>query len=484
MLTTLNCATGSLAVYQPSADQPWDQRRIKHLYRRLGYGPTPDELEAALELSPQQVVDQLIDQIVDQPLPDPPEWAGWTYEDYDPDSFDDMNFQQVNGYIGEWVERMIQEGPREKLSLFWHNHFVTRYESYYCPSYLYQYHSILQEYALGNFKEMVYRIGTTPAMLIFLNGLENNKFSPNENYARELFELFTLGENNGYTQQDIVEASRALTGWNDWQGFCAPIGFRVQLFDSGQKTIFGQTYNFNHQTLIDLLFEQRGEQVAHFICSKIYRNFVNTTVDENVVAGLAQTFRENNWELAPVFRQLFRSEHFFDDYNIGTLIKSPVDMLISLIREGQFAYNNDVRGYVRWAAFNLGQNLFDPVDVAGWPGNRAWIDSNRLTGRWSMTDAFLGAFFQLDAERIRQLAIQLTDNSNSPEVIVQALVDYFLPNGLVDAAAYETATGIFKWEVPQNYYDNGQWNLGWDSAPYQVVLTLSHLARYPEFQLV
>lgn len=483
MLVTTSCANGSLDVFQPGPGKTWDQQRVKHLYRRLGYGPGPDELETALEMAPDQLVDQLIDQALAQELPPPPEWAEWRLADYPSGQFNALSFAQVNNYITQWLQSMIDNGPREKLSLFWHNHFVTSYEQYNCPAYLYQYHRILLEHALGNFREMVRRIGTTPAMLVFLNGRENTKNAPNENYARELFELFTLGVNNGYTQEDIEEASRALTGWNYVDGGYGPIRFREDTFDSGFKTIFGQTGQFDHDGLIELLFEQRGPLIARFICAKIYRNFVHPVEDEAVIAQLATVLLQNDWELAPVFRVLLKSEHFFDDYNIGTLIKSPIDLIISLVREGGFPHSPVMLNYIRYTTFNLGQALFDPVDVAGWPGNRVWIDAGRLTGRWSAADDFVLAFYQQNPERMRQLAIQLTDNSNSPEVIVQALVDFFLPKGLSAPEAYDSLTDIFRWEVPQNYYDNGTWNLGHPSAPYQVMLTLSHLARYPEFQL-
>jgi uncharacterized protein (DUF1800 family) len=180
----------------------------------------------------------------------------------------------------------------EKLALFWHNHFVTRNEDYGCPSYLYQYHKLLQQYALGNFKTFVKEIGKTPAMLVFLNGVQNTRFNPNENYARELYELFTLGRDNGYTQQDIVQTAKALTGWNSLENnqYCGRINFFPALHDPAQKTIFGKTNTYNYDTLHDLLFAERAVQISEYICGKLYRYFVSPQVDEVIVSELATIF--------------------------------------------------------------------------------------------------------------------------------------------------------------------------------------------------
>jgi uncharacterized protein (DUF1800 family) len=326
-------------------------------------------------------------------------------------------------------------------------------------------------------------MGETPAMLIFLNGLENNKFSPNENYARELFELFTLGRDNGYTQQDIVEAARALTGYNGYTSYCGPINWVDNLHDYGEKTIFGQTGTFNPYDVVRLIFEERGDLAARFICGKLYRYYVNPIEDEAIVAGLAETFKNSDWRIEPVLRQLFKSEHFFDAANMGTLVKSPYDMMVSFFREGDFPVSDEMLDWMLWSAFNLGQYLFEPPDVAGWPGNRAWIDSARLTGRWSTLDGFLYTWNEQAPERFRDFVKWLTNDSNDPEVITRAVVDHFIEGGLRRETAYAAATDVLKWEVPQNYYDNGSWNLDWQSASWQITLLLRHLVRKPEFQL-
>ncbi len=477
-----NCASGTLAPYVPSVAKPWNLARVRHLYRRIGYGSSPDQLEVALELNPSQLVNQLLDTALAQPLPEPPIWANWDHNTFVANGIEDT-FPVYVEWMMAYMQRAMEQGPREKLALFWHNHFVTRYESYSCPSLMYQYQRLLEQHAFGDFKTLVTEIGRTPAMLFFLNGFENTRFSPNENYARELFELFTLGEGNGYTQQDIVEASKALTGYNGWTTYCGPVQFVSWGYDDGPKTIFGRTGNFGYPALIAILFEERASQIANFICRKLYRFYVNPEVDETIVAGLAETFLANNFTIEPVLRQLFNSEHFFDEKNFAVLVKSPLDMFYSFQREGGFGDFENRLVWMFWASSQLGMQLMEPPDVAGWVGDRSWIDSSRLTGRWEVASGFLWNWYNTDEQHLVDLARRLTNNSNSPEVIAQAMVDHFVAGGLIGANAYETATDVLKWDIPQNYYDTGAWNLDWESARYQLLLLLFHLVRQPEFQL-
>ncbi|GJM34929.1 MAG: hypothetical protein DHS20C18_39300 [Saprospiraceae bacterium] len=447
----------------------------------MGYGAVPAELEAALSQNPSQLVDNLIDEAVNLPLPEPPEWANWTINEYD-DFFAERQPQFVE-WVVKWVKDMLSNGFREKVSLFWHNHFVTKVETYLCPSHTYQYHTLLQQYALGNFRDFVYDMGKSPAMLVFLNGVQSTNIEPNENYARELYELFTLGQDNGYTQNDIVATARALTGWVGYTTYCDGINYVPFFHDNGIKTIFGQTGTWGYDDVNELLFTHRADQVATHICTKIYENFVHPEANEDIVAEMATTFKNNNWELAPVFRQLFKSEHFFDDYIMGTQVKSPTDFFLSFIREGDFSHPDEIMEAVTYFIYSLGQELFSPTDVSGWPGNRNWIDSTALTGRWKTMDAYLLYLYQNFPEELRQFALNLSNQSNDPALITQVIADYFLPNGFYSPEIYDRATTALKWEVPQNYYDEGSWNLYWETAPLQVAVLMQYICRQPEFQL-
>jgi uncharacterized protein (DUF1800 family) len=449
----------------------------------MGFGLKPGEIENALQQSPDALVDQLIDEAINLPLPPEPEWANWTTDDYD--DFNEQRTQQLIEWITSWIEGLVENGFREKLSVFWHNHFVTNYESYLCPSYMYEYTTLLRQYALGNFKQFTEDIGKSSAMLLYLNGVQNVRTNPNENYARELFELFTLGADNGYTQSDIQQAARALTGWNGFSQdpYCEPITFVPFFHDGGIKTIFGQTGNWGYDDLHNILFEQRQDEIAEFICGKIYRAFVHPQEDPAIVAGLAQTFKDNNFELAPVFRQLFKSEHFFDEYNIGTQVKSPLELFLTMLREAGFSYTTDALQLLSYLSGDLGQQLLFPPDVAGWQGNRDWVDTSRITGRWQGIDFVIFSIFQNQPQELVDLARQLSNDSIDPYEVTAALIDHFIPNGLDTQEAYERATIEFKWEIPQNYFDSGEWNLYWNEAPIQVALLLRHISRLPEFQL-
>lgn len=481
MKTTLNCASGTLAPYVPSAAQPWNAKRVMHLARRMSFGVSPQQLEEVLKVTPSAMVDWIIDQSLLQELPEPPVWANWTINDYE-----DINAQREEQYkewTCRWLSDMIKGGFKEKLELFWHNHFVTKYEAYECTTQMFRYHMVLKEHALGNFKTFVEEIGKTPAMLIFLNGVQNTNIQPNENYARELYELFTLGRDNGYTQDDIEETARALTGWVGYFAACGPIGFVQEYHDKGEKTIFGRTGNWGYEEVHDILFEERAEEISIYICNKIYQHFVHPQVDEFIVSEMAKTFRENDFELVPVFRQLFKSEHFFDDYVIGTQIKSPVEFFISFARQGPFSINEELLTGILFYSFLLGQYLFNPVDVAGWPGNRSWINNNYITLRWQALELYIYFLYEGYPAEYTQFLKGLIPATTDPLEATRAIVDHFLPNGLEKEEDYLRATQVFKHEIPQNYFDNNLWNLNWDTIPAQVALLIQYLIKLPEYQL-
>ncbi len=487
MMTTIlpppNCATGTLAPYAPTAEMPWTRQRVQHLYRRLGFGASEEVVTAALAQQPAALVSQLLNAAEAAPNLPLPTWANWNINDYA-----DINTEgvtQIVEYMRSWVGAMRTQGGKERITLFWHNHFVTILDVYFCPSWMVSYHQLLQRYAMGNFREFVYEMGKNPAMLVFLNGVQNTRFQPNENYARELLELFTLGVDNGYTQADITAAARALTGWNGFSVACAPIGFVPLLHDPGPKTIFGQTGNWGYDDLHNILFTQRAEQIATHVCTKIYRHFVHPDeVDTDIVAQLAQTLRDNDWELAPVFRQLFLSEHFFDEYVVGTQIKSPVGLLMGVVSELDLPMNDDMANYVFYGASQLNQVLFSPPDVKGWREDRTWINTQTLSNRWEAYDFFLYNLYTNAPQWLVAFAQRLTtEAANDPAVVARAIVDFFVPKGLHTDEEYERATSVFKWEVPQNYYDSGEWNLTWTTVSAQVALLLRHVSRLPEYQL-
>ena len=476
------CETGGIEVYVPTVDNPWTKEKVTHIYRRLGFGANIATVESGLLLSPEELVDSLMDEAIAMPLREEPEWAFWNFDDYT-NFADEAPLQKDFLYKG-FMTDMIDNGFRDKLTLFWSNHFVTELEVYNCPSYMWQYYTLLQQNVLGNFKTFVELVGLTPAMLVYLNGGENTAAEPNENYGRELYELFTLGEDNGYTQEDIVDTARALSGYVNITAYCGTITFDDAQHDNDDKTIFGQTGNWGYQDVMDILFEQRSDEIAGHICSKLYHFFVSHEVDQSIIDEMKITFLANDFEIEPVLRQLFKSEHFFDDDMIGVQVKSPMDLAISFVNQTEFTLNDEAMIGLAYLSSILGQVLFSPVDVAGWQGNHDWINASTLTGRWLTIDFYVFAIFEDFPDDLQVLIENIVgEESNDPAFVTQKIIDYFIPNGLQTVDAYIEATDVFKWEVPQNYYDEGLWDLNWTTIPAQMGVLLSHIAKIPAFQL-
>jgi uncharacterized protein (DUF1800 family) len=492
----INCNTSTLAPY----NAPLDQLRASHLYRRLGFSASVDMINQAVGQNAGTIVDNLVDQALNMPPIPAPAWANWTSANYPAD--DDARRQAVNQQRSEfalsYANGMLNNNLSDRLSFFWSNHFVTELDVYECNSFLYEYINCLQRNAIGNFKTFVSEIGLTNAMLYYLDGVYNNGNNPNENYARELYELFSLGDGNGYTEDDIIETAKALTGYVErGEVGCTPVTFRADRHDTGPKTIFGQTGNWGYDDVINILFQQRPNEIASFICLKLYEFFVHPDSNDDagnaqaIISGMAATFIANDFEIAPVLRQLFKSEHFFDDEAIGVIIKSPFDFYFNTLKETDFAYTDTtVSEMINYSGL-LSQELFDPVDVAGWQRDRSWINTNFIIGRWLTIESILESFYQADNEQFRTLGLSISGNtgltSTNPDVVARLIIDFILPKGLLNESEYDKAFAIFRSDVEEVYYEGGNqesWTLAtWPQAPYQVYLLMQYLARQPEFQL-
>jgi uncharacterized protein (DUF1800 family) len=282
-----------------------------------------------------------------------------------------------------WLNEMINSEAqlREKMSFFWHGHFATRVINIYFQQQLL---NVIRQNALGNFGDLLREVSKSPAMLSFLNNQQNRKQHPNENFAREVMELFTMGRGN-YTETDIREAARAYTGW----GFNVKGEFvnRPFVHDNGSKTFLGKTGNFDGDDIIDIILEQKA--TAKFITAKIYKYFVNDEVDNEKVEKLAQKFYRDNYNLQKLMNEIFLSDWFYEEKNIGTRIKSPVELIVGIRRlipmelekpEAQLLFQRV-----------LGQILFYPPNVAGWPGGKNWIDSSALLFRMRLAQILTNA---------------------------------------------------------------------------------------------
>lgn len=269
-----------------------------------------------------------------------------------------------------WLDEIINSEAqlREKMSLFWHGHFACRVINSFFQQELLQ---TIRENALGNFKDMLVAVSKSPSMLSFLNNQQNRKQKPNENFAREVMELFTMGRGN-YTETDIKEAARAFTGW----GFNVKGEFVFRKFqhDADSKTVLGKTGNFDGDDVLDILLEQK--QTALYLTKKIYKYFVNENVDAANAGWLATRFYESGYDIKKLLTDIFTSSWFYDEKNIGTQIKSPIQLIAGIRRLLPMEMANEQSQLLFQRA--LGQILFYPPNVAGWPGGKIWIDSSSL----------------------------------------------------------------------------------------------------------
>lgn len=475
-----------LQPYIPTDSKLWNKQRLIHLYRRLGMGATPQIADQAKNTDPLTYIENLLNGIKTRALPTPPVWAYYSTADYEALNDDDLKFEHRNELFDTILSDMLNDGLRTKMFLFWHNHFVTELSVYDCNKYLWSYYNLLNKYCLGNFKQFVLEMGKNPAMLVYLNGNLNEVGKPNENYARELMELFTMGENNGYTQNDIVEVARSLTGYRCNQYSCNDVTFSSGKFDNKNKTIFGKTGNWGYNDVINLIFTERQNQVAYYICHKLYIYFINHQPDNEFVTELSKLFIQSNWELLPVFKAIFKSDHFFNEEFIGALVKSPIECFIDLARMSGISSENLTERYTtfRYGSANLGMEIFNPINVAGWPGHFDWINENTLTQRWNYCKTIVNTLSnETNREALRQLAINISaPETNNPSAITRALTLHFIGRE-IDLTLHEAAVLYLKGDIPQNYFDDGTWNLNWNEAPFQIANLLVYLVKLPEFQL-
>ena len=273
-----------------------------------------------------------------------------------------------------WMQEMLDTPTplAERMTLFWSNRFTSSFQSVRWMQLMYRQNVMLRRNALGNYRALLHEVIRDPAMVTYLNGQQNRKQSPNENFARELLELFTLGEGH-YSEIDVQQAARAFTGWKVVPPGIAELNPRQ--FDGGRKTFLGQSGNFDGDDIVDLILEQ--PRAAEFVVENLWREFVSPTPDARVVAGLARDFRRD-WEIAPLLKALFKQPAFIEQARAGSLVKSPVELVVGTSRGLQLPI--PPRQLAR-AADRMGQRLFGPPNVKGWPGGEEWITSNWLLER-------------------------------------------------------------------------------------------------------
>ncbi len=351
-------------------------KEIQHLHWRAGFGLAPKQLLTMVDKSKQQMVNDLF--LKSKPITN----VSFDFYEFNiytqnyikqnkerQSALSKLNEVHTKKLNASWIKNIINtnEVLREKMTLFWANHFVCRDRN---TKFIYKYNNTLRQHALGDFKVFVRAITKEASMIKYLNLNQNNKQSPNENFARELLELFTLGEGN-YTEKDIKECARAFTGYS--HDFDGKFRLRKNKHDTNQKVFFNKKGNFDGDDIVDIILSNK--QCARYICEKIYIHFVNDTPNQNHVEDMTTVFFEN-YNIEQLMRYVFMADWFYDKKNIGNKIKSPIDLLVGIHKIIPFYFRQEKEFYRVQKLLN--QVLLDPPNVAGWKGGKNWITTNSL----------------------------------------------------------------------------------------------------------
>ncbi len=451
---------------------PWTDEHRLHLLRRCLFGVNQEHKNMLREMSMDEMVDMLL-----IPAPDP----SVPVNDYNSDDLVDPEIPFGEPWVESknrdiaaitsariislksWMVKNFMDQSvslHEKMIFFWHNHLATQSWEVFWPHLTYNHIKILRKHAFGNFKDLVREITLDPHMLIYLNGALNRNSAPDENYARELQELFCVGKGDeaAFTESDVQEAARVLTGHSiDWEDGGSYL-YRPYWHDEGDKQFSafygnrvikggsGDQGAAELDELLDMIFS--NAEVSRFLVRKLYRFFVYSEIDDvtesMVIEPLAQEFIDNDYEIEPVLRRLFTSEHFFDQANMGAMIKTPLDFLVGFWKstgvkmpEGATVSNEfEIRTSMLWTMSNQGLEVLDPPNVSGFPAyhqfpqyDKSWITTNTITNRASVTDAFV--YWGFWSENLLT-TVDLLDHINSfasaedPIKLVDDLVLYHL----------------------------------------------------------
>jgi len=370
----------------------------RHLLNRTGFGATDAEIRHFAGMSREDAARTLLAQTRTTAVTPPPAFTaeagplryprgGENASEMEKKQFQQEQVRDGLELRGWWLDEMlVTPSPlTERMTLFWHNHFVSSQQKVKLAVLMYRQNVTLRANALGRFGDMLHAIARDPAMVIYLDNAQNRKGTPNENFAREVMELFTLGEGN-YSEQDIKEAARAFTGWS-LDRETGQFMFRRFIHDYGAKTVLGKSGNLDGDDVLDILLAKA--ETAQFVTRKLWREFVSPDPDEAEVKRIAARFRDSRYDIKVALQALLTSESFYAAENRGVLVKSPVDLVVGTMRQFGMQPGQPVPFAV--AAAGMGQNLFSPPNVKGWPGGEAWINASTLLARKQFLDRLFRA---------------------------------------------------------------------------------------------
>ncbi len=493
---------------------PLTLEQARHLYARLTFGASPSRIRSAVGRMAADIVRELLDEatLSEESTPD------WAEVLLPPRGASEAERDQFNANNQDWrrilrddlTAEMSAIGLRGKLFLFWHNHFVTSMETYRYAALGYRYARLLRRSALGDFKQLVKDVTADGAMLVYLDGRNSTAAAPNENYARELMELFTMGPtasdgSSNYTEFDVQEMARAMTGYAlDVRTSWEPV-FVSGRHDAGEKTIFGIAGAWTPEEAIDHLFDQRGPQIAHFVASRAYRAFIHHVEDASFIMELATVFLDASFSLRVLFETLFASERFFDPAITGGVVKSPLDLNVGHFAEMGQPPSELQTSQIWIFSRRTEQFLLNPPNVAGWPGHRQWLDTNTLSARWNSSSVIVRR--RMSDEQIRSFAEEVSDPQSVDNAfeLPLAIVRHFIhvPMEWVEIPSIDGGFegDLDAFPIPDWVYESSdadqsliklflgstpwyEWDLASDNAPGRIAGFLDRLVQLPEYQLI
>jgi len=513
MLTGLEAYTG-----------PWDVPQVAHLLRRTMFGAKRSDIDYFLGLGSELAVKELCNPTTSAPVPPVNDYNN-SEEFIDPDvplgeSWLDAPFNldaeglRIQSLKAWWVTNILNQDQSimEKMILFWHNHIPIQFFEVFYGRWCYNYLGTIRTNALGNFRTIIRALTLDPGMLEYLNGQYNSKYEPDENYARELQELFCIGKGSdaNFNEEDIQAAARVLTGWrvnylND------QIFFDTSQHDTEDKqfsAFYGNTViegksGFAGQQELDELINMllANEETAKFICRKIYRFFVtdniSETVEQNVITPLAVVFRSNDYEIKPVMETLLGSQHFFDMLTVGALIKSPVDMLYGMLREFETTLPDPehlVEKYTVTITLNyltalMQVNLGDPPNVAGWQAyyqipnfDKNWINTDTLPKRAQYTDYVLFSGIETDNNNVKLDLIKVVSSLQDPadpNILIDDITEWMYGIELNATGKFVLKSILLSGQVTDNYWTDA-W-LEYEANPTDEMLYQTVYSRLQSF---
>ena len=364
-------------------------RQVKHLYFRAGFGPELEGWKRESGMPVKKLARKLMERsqayfplTVGEDPAELPMGNIRMMNEAEKKLLRQQGRKSIKKLNAAWINRMAQSPAqlREKMTFFWHDHFACRLPLQ--ARITQRQNNLLRKHALGKFGDLLRAISKDAGMLRFLNNQQNRKDHPNENFAREVMELFTLGRGH-YTEQDIKEGARAFTGWSS--NAKGEFVFRKYWHDEGEKQFLGRKGNFDGDDILNILLEEK--QTARYLTTKLYRFFVNPEVNEAVVQEWADLFYRSDYDISLLLETILTSDHFYEERNMGARVKSPVEYLVSLMRLLQLEFEDEDGPILIQKA--LGQMLFSPPSVAGWPDDKSWIDSSSIMARMKIPEALI-----------------------------------------------------------------------------------------------